>query len=87
MLCFFVDGTYFCLTRFDELKGDKGYAEVIEERAESMCSSHAIKRFFKAIHYYMARNFRRILQKLFIWRVQIKKPAVIILGLDTMVME
>lgn len=87
VLCFFIDGTYFCLTQFDKLKGDKGYAEVIEERAESMCSSHTIKRFFGALHYYMAGNFRRILQKLFIWRLQIKKPEVIILGMERMVMD
>jgi len=31
--------------------------------------------------------FRKILHKLFLWRLQIEKPTVIILGVDTMVMD
>jgi len=51
LLCYFFDGTKFSLTRFDELQRDDGYIQVIENDAESMCSSHSIKRFFKAFSY------------------------------------
>lgn len=86
IFCFFIDGTSLHLTRFDELAGDKGYAGVIETDLKDMVSSHQIKRFFKAFSF--ARNylFRRLLQDIFIWRLNVIKPAVIILDLDTMVM-
>lgn len=66
VLCFFFDGTNFSLTRFDELQRDDGYTQVIENDAESMCSSHGIKRFFKAFSYVRIWLFRRLPQKLFI---------------------
>jgi len=34
IICYFIDGTYFPLVRFDELKKDIGYAGVIKERTE-----------------------------------------------------
>lgn len=52
-----------------------------------MASSHSMKRFFKSFSFVRIRHFRRVLQKLFIWRLRIVKPEVIILGLDTMVMD
>jgi len=87
ILCFFIDGTNLVLRRFEEVKDDKGYRGVIEEKGEEMCSSHTMKRFFGKFHYFMMWNFRRILGILFIWRLKIEKPSVIILSLDTMVMD
>jgi len=87
LFAFFMDGTSFHLTRFDDLKKDEGYRGVIENREKEMASSHAIKRFFKSFSFVLIWHFRGILQKLFIWRLEIKKPKVIILGLDIMPMN
>lgn len=87
LLCFFVDGTSLHIARFDELAKDPGYAEVIENNLDSMCSSHSIMRFYKAFSYVMIWLFRRLLQELFIWRLKISQPDIIILGIDTMGMN
>ena len=86
LFCFFIDGTSLHLTRFDELAEDRGYASVIETPRKKMASSHQIKRVFKAFSFVRNYLFRRLLQSLFIWRLNITKPAVIMLDLDTMVM-
>jgi hypothetical protein len=87
VLCFMVDGTSRRLSYFDQLKKDAGYAGTIETHLEHMASSHTIKRFFKAFAWTRIYLFRRLLQRLFIWRLRIKNPDIIELGLDTMVMD
>ena len=87
ILCFFIDGTSRHLTYFDELKKDSGYAAVIESGQDNLLSSHAVKRFFKKFHFPMIYLFRRLLQQLFIWRLNLMEPEVIELGIDTMVMD
>lgn len=87
LLCFFLDGTSFHLTRFDELKKDKGYATAIETTQQDMASSHQIKRFLHAFSFQRNFLFRRLLQDLFIWRLNYEKPEVILLDLDSMVMD
>jgi hypothetical protein len=87
LFCFFVDGTNPHLTRFDLVKKDAGYAAGIESQGEDLLSSHAVKRFFGAFHWGLTWAFRRLLLGLFLWRLQITKPAYILLGLDTMVMD
>jgi len=87
LLCFMVDGTSRHLTYFDQLAKDKGYAGSIETDIEKMASSHQMKRFFNAFVWTRIFLFRRLLHKLFIWRLHIKQPDVIELGIDTMVMD
>jgi hypothetical protein len=87
LICFFMDGTSRHLVYFDSLKEDEGYAMSIETASENMLSSHAVKRFFGAIWLPWSFLFRKVLQKLFLWRLHIVKPMIIILGLDTMVMD
>ncbi len=87
VLCFMVDGSSRHLTYFDHLAKDKGYAASIETDITQMASSHRIKRFFKAFAWTRVFLFRRLLQALFVWRLKIKQPAVIELGIDTMVLE
>ena len=48
MFCWFYDGTSRHINYFDQLKGDEGYASVIENSQEEMVSSHQMKRFFKS---------------------------------------
>ena len=87
VFCFFLDGTSRHLVYFDTLKEDEGYARSIECEPDKMISSHGVKRFFGAFVVPVTFLFRRILQQLFLWRLQITKPELIMLGLDTMVMD
>lgn len=83
----FIDGTDMAMTGFDARKNDPGYAAVLENKSSQMASSHQIKRFFSKLSILPNKLYRRILHELFIWRLTIEKPRVIILGIDTMVMD
>ena len=87
LFCFFMDGTSRHLVYFDTLKEDEGYAGSIETKPEHMLSSHAVKRFFGAMFLPWGFMFRKVLRKLFLWRLGMVKPMMIIIGLDTMVMD
>lgn len=87
IICCFVEGSSRHLTYFDRLRKDKGYASAIETSMEDMVSSHGIKRFVKKIYFPRIFSLRRVLQKLFIHRLNLSKPSVINLGIDTMVMD
>lgn len=86
IICFLIDGTSRHLTYFDQLKADKGYAEGIETAPADMASSHTIKRFFNSFSWPLIWMFRKVLKQLFIWRLQIVKPLLIIIDIDSMVM-
>jgi hypothetical protein len=87
IICFFLDGTSLSLVRFDELKEEDGYAGAIEVSPESMASSHQIKRFFYGFSLGRIWLFRLLIQQVFLWRLRIRDPEVVILGMDTMVMN
>ena len=87
VFCFFIDGTSRHLTYFDALKEDAAYGATIETQAQALQSSHAVKRFFKAFSWFRIWLFRRLLQSLFLWRLKLAKPPVVVLGIDTMVMD
>ena len=87
VLCFMADGTSRHLTYFDQIADDPGYAGSIETDMAHMASSHRIKRFFNAFAWTRIFLFRRLLQRLFIWRLKITEPKLIELGIDTMVMD
>jgi hypothetical protein len=87
LLCYFVDGTSRHLVYFDSLREDKGYAQAIGSTSCALLSSHVIKRFFNTFFWQRIWLFRRLLQALFIWRLNLVKPEVVELGIDTMVMD
>jgi hypothetical protein len=87
IFCFLLDGTSRHLVYFDALKEDEGYAAAIETAPERLLSSHAVKRFFGAFSWYRIWLFRYLLKHLFLWRLKIRQPKVIVLGMDTMVMD
>ena len=87
LICFFVDGTSSHLVYFDDLKEDDGYAAAIETRPEAMASSHTIKRFFASFSWFRIWLFRRLLQQMFLWRLRVEKPEMILLGIDAMLMD
>lgn len=87
VFCFFYDGTSRHLVYFDQLKRDGGYASVIENTSEEMIGSHQVKRFFKGFSWLCGGIFRRILKRLFIWRLEIERPEKIELTIDLMIMD
>jgi len=87
LLCYYVDGTSRHLVHFDSLKEDTGYAGAIESAPHVLVSSHGMKRFFNKFSWQRIWLFRRLLQELFIWRLNLVKPEVVELGIDTMVMD
>ncbi|MBM4449057.1 MAG: IS1380 family transposase [Chloroflexi bacterium] len=87
VFCFLLDGASRHLVYFDALKKDEGYAAAIETAPDQMLSSHAVKRFFRAFSWYRIWLFRTLLKQLFLWRLKIQKPKVVVLGMDTMVMD
>ena len=87
IICCFAEGGSRHLTYFNTLRKDAGYAAAIETSPEDMATSHAIKRFVGKVSYFRIFSLRRILQKMFIHRLNQLKPSVIILGIDTMVMN
>lgn len=87
MFAFFIDGTHMALTGFDRKQGDKAYIALLENTVEDMASSHQIKRFFAKLSILPNNAYRKVLHKLFIWRLKIEKPAIIELGVDTMVLD
>ncbi len=87
ILCFFFDGTSRHISYFDHLKTDSGYTAAIELSPSQMASSHAVKRFFKKFGWWCGRPFRGILHHMFVWRLRHEQPEIIVLYLDTMVMD
>jgi hypothetical protein len=87
LFCYFVDGTNFHLTRFDALRKDEGYAAGIQSDPAWLLSSHSVKRFFRTFSWGLSMLFRPVLLKLFVWRLRMTRPDVIVLGVDTMVMD
>jgi hypothetical protein len=87
ILCFFIDGSSRHLSYFDKISKDEGYAGSIETDLKDMASSHQVKRFFNAFSWVRIFLFRRLLHELFIWRLCMRKPLLIVLGIDTMVMD
>ena len=87
IFCFFYDGTSRHLVYFDQLMKDEGYAAVIENSKKDMLSSDQVKRFFRVFSWIAGGVFRKVLKRLFIWRLKIEKPKVINLTLDTMGMN
>jgi hypothetical protein len=87
LFCFFLDGTSRHLVYFDSLRDDEGYARAMETEPGAMLSSHAVKRFFRGFWWPRIYLFRHLLQRLFLWRLRTEKPELVMLAVDTMVMD
>jgi hypothetical protein len=82
-----MDGSDLSIQGFDRLRQDEGYAAALEVNREEMVSSHTVKRFFKKFFGTGYKVYRRVLLELFVWRLVIMKPSVIVLDMDTMVLD
>ena len=71
----------------DARKKDEGYAALLENKTDNLASSHQIKRFFVKLSVIPNSIYCKILHELFNWRLHIEKPAIIELGIDTMVLD
>ncbi len=87
LLAHFIDGTDMSMSCFDRRKQDEAYAAILENVPEQMASSHQIKRVFRKLAYIGNRVYRSLLHQLFVWRLNIEKPSIIILFADTMVLD
>jgi hypothetical protein len=87
IFCFLLDGTSRHLTYFDALQKDRGYAAAIETAPRHMVSSHGVKRFFQSFSWPLVWICRRILLELFLWRLQISQPEIILIDIDVMGMD
>lgn len=87
VFAFLMDGTNMSISSFDQLKRDEGYTALLENKSNEMASSHQIKRFFAKLKFGTNYFFNLILNELFVWRLHIAMPKIIILGIDTMVMD
>ncbi|WP_459936970.1 IS1380 family transposase [Desulfonatronum parangueonense] len=52
-----------------------------------MVSSYAVKMFFNSIPLRFSSMFRMLLMRLFVWRLNISKPKLIVINIDAMVMD
>jgi hypothetical protein len=82
-----IDGTDKSISSFDQTKKDGGYAAAIEVEQEELVSSHMVKRFFRKFTGLKYMVYRKVLQELFVWRLVIQQPRIIILDMDTMVLD
>lgn len=87
LLAHFIDGTDMAISAFDRRKEDGAYAGILENFKTDMASSHQIKRMFRKLLAVPDRLYRKILHRLFLWRLRVEKPSVIILFADTMVLD
>jgi hypothetical protein len=85
ILAFFMDGGDLYMTSFDGRKKDDAYQALLENTTHEMASSHQMKRFFQRLMYVPMLVYRTILLHLFIWRLNVEKPSIVILFGDTVV--
>jgi len=82
-----MDGSDLTIRGFDRIGKDSGYAAAIEVSQEEMLSSHTVKRYFKKFMGARYKVYRKVLLELFVWRLNIVKPGIIVLDMDTMVLD
>ena len=87
ILSFLIDGTFKAISSFDTLRNDDGYAAIHEVKKKNLLSSHAVKRFFRKFTYMKCEKLRKVLNTLFIWRLHVVQPSVIVFDIDTMVLN
>lgn len=85
MLAFFINGDDLSMASFDRCNTDDAYQTLLENTPDDMASSHQIKRFFRRLIPVPILVYRHILLILFIWRLRVEKPSIVILFGDTVV--
>jgi hypothetical protein len=73
--------------RYTPSKGKWRYSTTIENKPEGMLTSYSVKSFFGSFWWPRIYLFRCLLQKLFLWRLNLLRLQVVVLGIDVMVMD
>jgi len=73
------------MLNFDRRKTDTGYIGLLENTTAQMASSHQMKRFFNKLGTVGNLFYHAILRRQFVWRLQIEKPTIIELFVDSVV--
>ncbi len=87
ILAYFVDGSDTGMVSFDRRKKDPAYAMLLETSSGRLASSHQMKRFFQKLMVLTNPVYRRLLLYLFMWRLNVEKPKVIVLFVDSRVFD
>jgi len=87
LFAFHVDGSETAISGFDRRKSDESYAALLESGPDQLVSSHQVKRFFRKFLGIGNWLFRCVLLSLFIWRLRVEQPEVIVLFGDSMVLD
>ncbi len=89
VIAYMIDGSKLDLVVFDELKKDPSYATLLETLPEDLISSHQVKRLFRKFSNSSRQInvFRDLQSDIFISHLRDEKPDVVIIGVDTMVMD
>ena len=87
ILAYFVEGSDLSLLSFDRRKRDQAYAALLGEEPSELASSHQMKRFFRKFSLLPNRVYRGILLHLFLWRLWMTRPTVIVLFVDSKVFD
>ncbi len=87
IMAFFFDGTSRHLSRFDQLKRDKGHHAILEEDSSQIVSSHQVKRLLHKMPSSMWSQFRSLIRRMFATRLRGSNLEVVELFLDTMVLD
>ena len=87
LFAFFIDGSDMSMSGFDRRKGDEAYAALIESSPDELVSSHQVKRFFRKFLLVGNWLYRCVLLCLFMWRLRVEHPEVIVLFGDSVVFD
>lgn len=87
LVAWFIDGTETSMQSFDRRKRDQSYAALLENRPNEMATSHQIKRMFRKFIFVGQMVFRSMLLEMFMWRLDVEQPEIIILFGDSVVFD
>jgi hypothetical protein len=87
ILAYVLDGSDRSISGFDRRRNDAGYAAILQRETDELVGSAMVKRFFHKFNGTRYAAFRSLLNRLFVWRLTVEKPQVIVLHLDTMVLD
>jgi len=87
MVCAFADGRGHSMTDFSSLRADPSQAAILEMNLEEMAGGDMMKRFFRKFLGRKWEVLRPLLSRLFLWRLSVEGPKVVVLDLDTMVLD
>lgn len=87
MVCAFADGRGHSMMDFSALRADPSQAAILDLNQEEMAGGDMMKRFFRKFLGRKWEVLRPLLSRLFLWRLSVERPQMIVLDMDTMVLD